>query len=196
IELPPVDDDPRFRANRQALTRLREAAQARQAEAQNRLTDFEVELRDLRARHRDCDNEIGSLKKRRNNLPTTILAVREQLCEKLELAAAELPFAGELIQVRDDQRDWEGAIERLLHQFALSLLVPEAHYGAVARWVDATNLRGRLVYYRVREQVEPPHGRPDADSLVRKVLIKPDCGVYGWLEAEINRRFDYVCCAG
>jgi len=195
VELPAAEDADRFQTNRKALAQLREAAEARQTEVQKQLTDLEVELRELRSSHATTDEEIQSLKKRRNNLPTSILAIREKLCDRLALAADELPFAGELIQVRDDQRDWEGAIERLLHQFALSLLVPDAHYAAVAEWVDATNLRGRLVYYRVREVSDAARNNPDADSLVRKLVIKPDCGVYGWLEAELGRRFDYICCA-
>ncbi|MEX0915943.1 MAG: ATP-dependent exonuclease SbcCD, C subunit-like protein, partial [Wenzhouxiangellaceae bacterium] len=195
IELPAAEDAERFGENRDALARLREAAETRQAETQGRQTELEVELHGLRSRHTTLDEEIQSLKKRRNNLPASILAIREQLCNRLGLAADDLSFAGELIQVRDDERDWEGAIERLLHQFALSLLVPDAHYAAVAEWVNATNLKGRLVYYRVREQSEAPRSNPDADSLVRKLVIKPDCGVYGWLEAELSRRFDYVCCS-
>ena len=61
-----------------------------------------------------------------------------------------MPFAGELIQVREDEKDWEGAAERLLRNFGLSLLVPDRHYARVADWVDRTHLRGRLVYFRVR----------------------------------------------
>ena len=195
VELPAAEDAERFAENREALARLRAEAETRQAETQNRLTDLEVELREMRSRHAALDDEIQSLKKRRNNLPASSLAIRDQLCARLALAADDLPFAGELIQVRDEQSDWEGAIERLLHQFALSLLVPDAHYAAVAEWVNATNLKGRLVYYRVREQSGAQRGNPDADSLVRKLVIKPDCGVYGWLEAELDRRFDYICCS-
>ncbi|MDT8439829.1 MAG: ATP-binding protein [Wenzhouxiangellaceae bacterium] len=194
IELPVAEDAERFADNRAALGQLRETAEHHQAETQNRLTDLEVELRELRARHQTVDAEISSLKQRRNNLPAQMLAIRDQLLQTLKLPEDELPFAGELIRVRDEARDWEGAIERLLHAFALSLLVPDAHYTAVARWVDTTNLRGRLIYYRVRGQVAAPRHDLEADSLVRKLAIKPDCGVYGWLEAELGRRFDYLCC--
>ncbi len=44
----------------------------------------------------------------------------------------DLPFAGELIQVRPEEQAWEGAAERLLHNFGLSLLVPDRHYTALA----------------------------------------------------------------
>ena len=51
--------------------------------------------------------------------------------------------------MRSEDRDWEGAIERLMHSFGLSLLVPDADYARVAQWVDRTHLGERLVYFRV-----------------------------------------------
>jgi uncharacterized protein YPO0396 len=100
-----------------------------------------------------------------------------------------------LIQVRDDERDWEGAAERLLRGFGLALLVPDTHYKSVAQWVDDNQLRGRLVYFHVR----PRRGGelPDLhrDSLARKLAIKPDSPHYDWLERELAHRFDVACCA-
>lgn len=58
--------------------------------------------------------------------------MRDALCAQLGLDADDMPFAGELLQVREDERDWEGAAERLLHGFGLSLLVPDDHYPTVA----------------------------------------------------------------
>src|SRR5699024_10432727 len=75
-----------------------------------------------------------------------------------------------------------------------SLLVPDEHYRAVAEWVDATRLRGRLVYYRVREARAAGHDSPYPDALSRKLDIRSDSGFYAWLERELERRFDHVCC--
>jgi len=110
-----------------------------------------------------------------------------------------MPFAGELLQVRDDQRDWQGAAERLLRNFGLSLLVPDNHYAAVAGWVDTTHLKGRLVYFRVRQNSRgdlTSQQRPDLhkDSLVHTLAIKPDSPFYDWLERELAHRFDVACC--
>ena len=106
-----------------------------------------------------------------------------------------MPFAGELLQVRDDERDWEGAAERLLRNFGLSLLVPDEHYAQVAEWVDSTHLRGRLVYFRVRQSSRGELPDLHRDSLVRKLAIKPDSPFYDWLERELAHRFDVACCA-
>ena len=121
--------------------------------------------------------------------------MRAALCQALDLPEDEMPFAGELLQVREDEQDWEGAAERLLHNFGLSLLVPDAHYQRVSDWVDRTHLRGRLVYFRVRasSRGELPVLHPD--SLVRKLAIKPDSPFYDWLERELAHRFNVACCA-
>ena len=108
---------------------------------------------------------------------------------------SRLPFAGELLQVDGAAAEWEGAIERLLHNFALSLLVPEDLYKDVCRYVDRTNLRGRLVYFRVREEEGTNRQLPpETDALVRKLRIKPDSVSYPWLERHLRERFDYRCC--
>src|SRR5690606_33440541 len=103
-------------------------------------------------------------------------------------------FAGELIQVRDDERDWEGAAERLLRGFGLSLLVPDAHYKAVTDWVDRQHLGARLVYFHVRQRKTAQGASLHPQSLVRKLAIKSDSPYYEWLEQELRNRFDVACC--
>ena len=104
---------------------------------------------------------------------------------------------GEVIEVRAEARDWEGAVERVLHNFGLSLIVPDAAYGRVAEWVDRTHLGGRLVYFRVRSDSasdERANRTLDEHSLAGKLAIAPDSPYYAWLEVQLARRFDYICC--
>ncbi|TVQ41907.1 MAG: ATP-dependent exonuclease SbcCD, C subunit-like protein [Wenzhouxiangella sp.] len=194
LDLPDARDVDAFSSNRTTLEGLREKIETEQAEHQNERTEQFVAMKELRGQHEQIATELESLKARRSNLPAAMLVLRDKLCQALKLAPEDLPFAGELIQVRDDERDWEGAIERLLHNFALSLLVPDQHYRAVADWVDATRLRGRLVYYRVREARTASHERPQPEALSRKLAIRTDSIHYAWLERELTRRFDHVCC--
>ena len=93
-----------------------------------------------------------------------------------------------------DERDWEGAAERLLHGFGLALLVPDAHYKAVADWVDRQHLGARLVYFHVRQKKAAQGASLHPQSLVRKLVIKPDSPHYDWLEQELRQRFDVACC--
>lgn len=154
------------------------------------------ERRDLRAEAQQVNDELHSLKSRRSNLPMDSLALRTRLCSAIGVAESELPFAGELIQVRADAAPWEGAAERLLHNFALSLLVPNDHYTTVASWIDAQHLGARLVYFRVPTTLAtsaPPGRTGHEETLVDKLEVKPYQGFDRWLEAELERRADHVC---
>lgn len=194
LGFPAVIDQASFLANRAKLDKEREDAQSRQAEAQNALVEAGVALRTLKKQHDEFVDELASLRKRPSNIPRQMLDLRAALCRATGIAAEDIPFAGELLQVRPEDHAWEGAAERLLHGFALSLLVPDGHYARVAEWVDSTHLGGRLVYFRVRDRGYGVTTSPGPTSLVRKLEIKADSVLYGWLEAEIGRRFDYACC--
>ena len=109
-----------------------------------------------------------------------------------------MPFVGELIRVRAEDAEWEGAAERVLHGFALSLLVPNNCYPQVSRWIDTHHLHGRLVYYRVPERLgsRPPAPRTGTDRLLSDCLeVHPDSACAGWVSAELTHRAGHACVA-
>lgn len=191
---PPATDAPSFIAQRSQYQHWREEAANRDADLQNEVTECAVALRQGRQTHDAHSAEIASLQRRRSNIGDAQIQIRAALCAALGLAVDAVPFAGELIQVQESEREWEGAAERLLRGFATALLVPDAHYAAVAAWVDSAHLRGRLVYFQLRPQkktdVQPLH----PDSLVHKLDIKHDTPHSAWLMRELARRFDVACC--
>ncbi len=169
--------------------------ESEEAALQNRLTEFSVEFKTKTQEHQELSHEINSLQQRQNNIGLQHITLREELCRTLGIQSSELPFIGELLQVQEQEKAWEGVIERLLRQFGLSLLVPDRHYVKVNEWVERTHLRGRLVYYRIPQQVANPMDRQlQQDSLAEKIQIKPDTEFYPWLERELMKRFDYRCC--
>jgi uncharacterized protein YPO0396 len=194
LDLVPAEDADAFQALRHACADLATAAEARGIEVQNAQTEAAVAFQRGKQEHDTLAAEIRSLRTRRSNIPSEQVAMRGAICTALGLREADMPFAGELLQVREDERDWEGAAERLLRNFGLSLLVPDDHYAPVAEWVDRTHLQGRLVYFRMRGPAVTPLPGLHADSLVRKLAIKPDSPFYDWLEREVFHRFDVACC--
>jgi uncharacterized protein YPO0396 len=187
-----------FADNLRALAELRRKVEKELSDTENDRTAAVVELHEARTAYDEIASELASLRSRRSNIPATDLEIRARLVRALDSSIEEdaLPFAGELLEVRPEERDWEGAIERVLHNFGRSLLVRDRDYGPVAAAVERTQLKGRLVYFRVRLG-KSGHERPEsssAASLVHKVKIKPESEMYEWLEGELVRRFDYVCC--
>ena len=191
----PFSDESGFLSQRQRFSALNVAVKETETKLQNQEKELEFSFRQSKQEYDDLTAEINSLKARRSNIPTEQVAMRTALCKALGMLEADVLFAGELLQVRDDGRDWEGAAERLLRNFGLSLLVPDEHYAEVADWVDRTHLRGRLVYFRIRQSSREELPSLHRDSLARKLAIKPDSPFYDWLEREITHRFNVACCA-
>lgn len=202
--LDPVEDAATFAGlpgrTADELDRLRQ--QRRQLD--ERLAELAGRRAELERRSRQTRAELTSLAGRRSNLPGTSLDLRAQLCGELGLDPQALPFAGELIDVADGFERWRGAAERVLRGFALSLLVPQDHYPAVARWVNEHRLtalrddgqrRGmRLVYERVpRRQVslQPASG---GDGLLLAQTLELAPGPFeGYLRDQLSRRADHLC---
>jgi len=163
------------------------------AELKKRESEDAIDLHNGRKQENALSAEIDSLSKRKSNIHAVQIHIRSQLCQALALNEEELPFAGELLEVREDARDWEGAAERLLHGFALTMLVPEAHYKAVTDWVEHQHLQARLVYFRLSRPSKRVAG-PPAQALAHKLHIKGDTPHYDWLEQQLWRRGDLICC--
>lgn len=138
--------------------------------------------------------ELESLLKRDSNIPVPFIAIRKDLCCDLKVAERDMPFAGEIMEVKPEEQKWEGALERLLGEFGVSLLVPESLYGKVIDWMEKHFLGRRMVYYRVDEYT-PPVSMTDLPetSAARKLHIKRDSPYAGWLASELVHRFDHVC---
>ncbi len=148
-------------------------------------------------------DELTSLEQRTSNLPVEQVEVRAELCAALGLTPEDLPYAGELLDVTDEHAEWRGAAERVLRGFALSLLVPQQHYDAVAGWVNGRRLtyhgRGgkaigaKLVYERVARQRVPLQS-PGHEGLWLADCIEVKDGLFHqYLVDELTKRADYRC---
>ncbi|MFO0206530.1 MAG: ATP-binding protein, partial [Betaproteobacteria bacterium] len=187
-------DEAGFLIQQQSISQRAEGLRERIADLDNREREEDFTFRKGREEHAALSEEIDSLQRRKSNIDAAQLRIRDALCAALAIGEDELRFAGELIQVRNEERDWEGAAERLLRGFGLALLVPDAHYKAVADWVDRRHLGARLVYFHVRPRKAAQSAALHPQSLVRKLAIKTDSPHYEWLEQELRQRFDVACC--
>ncbi len=194
--LPPVQAAEQFEATRARASLASAEVDQERAEAQNELTELRVSARQVEEEAKRLNEELLSLRSRQSNLPGESVKLRELMCADLGLDMEHLPFAGELLQVSPEAHEWEGAAERVLHNFALSLLVPDRHYEKVAAWVDGRHLGTRVVYFRVPATVArapEPERFMSAPLLMDLVDVKPGSAFASWLGAELARRADHVC---
>ncbi len=183
-----------FYQNNDQLKSLDKSLQLIESTLQEERDRNAIQLSLHRKDHQKQQQEIESLKQRKSNIPLRNLSIRQDLLNTLQLEEDELPFVGELLQVDEKEAKWEGAIERVLHNMGLSLLVPERHYKRVNQYVEQTHLKGRLVYFRVNENKLSSRNIPEAGSLAEKIRIKPKSEFYEWLEHSLTSHFNYQCC--
>jgi uncharacterized protein YPO0396 len=195
LAIPSLSDEATFyetiRLSRQKLPMIDGELLALQAERDT----FKQQEGRLAADRQRLQDEISSLQRRKSRIPSEDLRLRADLARALDISEDDMPFVGELLKVRDSEKAWEGAIERLLRGYGRQLLVTEAHYGHVAGYIDGANLRGRLVYHRVSERRAPPSTTGlDTDALIFKLEIKPGSALHDWLKGDLIDHWDYVCC--
>lgn len=172
------------------------AERARAEEMKAATSDRMLALHETRAdvvrRRNSITDELATLKHARSNLDPHLQEARGIVCRLTGISPGALPFAGELLQVRDEYRDWTGAIERALRPLATLMLVPAAHRDAVSHAVDSSHLNARLVIEVVPSRPEPVRPVRGSASLVHRVNVKAG-PMRGWLDSELARRYDYDC---
>ena len=140
----------------------------------------------------ELEEEIIYLRNNRSNIPQKVSKIRDIIAKELNLDESDLPFIGELVEVVDEK--WNGAIERVLHNTALSLLVDTKYYEKVSEYVEKTNLKGKLVYLKVdtkKDILFSPQTTPN--SLLSKVEIKVDTPYHNIVRGLLQERFDIPC---
>jgi uncharacterized protein YPO0396 len=196
VGLDPVANRDSFTARHTEIASRTTELDEEMAELDNRVVELSTRRAQLTEEATAVNLELRSLQSRQSNLPARSLSLRDQLCADLALDVDDLPFVGELLQVHPEAAAWEGAAERVLRTFALSLLVPNEHYGSVADWINRHHLGTRLVYFRVPTRLGQPRV-PTRTSTLALLLdmidVKPDTTFGLWLNDELARRADHVC---
>ncbi|MDQ7047864.1 MAG: ATP-binding protein [Sulfurovum sp.] len=137
---------------------------------------------------KNLETEIHFLRQRKSNIPMQNAKIRDKIAQDIGI---KLSFVGELLRIKD--KGWEGAIERVLRPFALSLLVDEKDYTKVSQYIDKTHLKGKIVYLKVSSSTKPSLRELEKNSLVSKIQVHHETPFYAWIENEIHARFDYAC---
>jgi uncharacterized protein YPO0396 len=177
-------------------------------EASTDLSSFEVKLESLNkdiydkegllqtynSEKETINSEFDFYSKRATKIPSSVNTIREQIARDLNLNNNILPFIGELIQVKDDEKKWEFAIERVLHSFALCMIVPESHYDKINNYINKTDLKGRIVYFK-HEEVESLKElqSKDPENLISKLNFNTKSPYFNWVQKKLFDQYAYRC---
>ncbi|BBZ33413.1 ATP-binding protein [Mycolicibacterium confluentis] len=157
LDIPDTADE--FWNLREELSTQANELLARLERGRERSTDAEYTQKVARIARDDAAKELQRVQHVGSALPESALMMREHICTAVGVDAGELPYIAELLDLRPEQSRWRVAVEKVLRGVGLRLLVPDQHYAAVLRFVNETNMRGRLQLHHVRRQ------RPGSDDV-------------------------------
>jgi len=129
-------------------------ATANYSNASQKLNGFKEELRDIEARPD-------------SNIPAIYQRLREDISSSLDIPKNDLMFIGELIDIKEDEREWQGAIERALGGLRLTLTAPNHKFPMITKWL---NTRHTKLYVRL-QVVKNVSGQVDfkPDGILKKL---------------------------
>lgn len=140
--------------------------------------------------------ELKSLNDRDSNIPDKNIEIRRRICQALNIKQDTIPFAGELICVKEGEQHWNNAIEKLLHNFALTLIVPEELYKSVSSFVNENDMQGRVVYLKSEEDVFDISNEEiefKQNFLGSKLNFKTNHILCRWVQKYLKENFSYLC---
>lgn len=138
-----------------------------------------------------------------SNIDVRYQQLRDDMIESLDIPNDDLVFIGELLDVKDNEKSWQGAIERALGGLKTTLLVPQKSYSMVTSWLNVrhTGLHVRAQVAYQDKSVPSSDGKGSSNftefkerGYLRKLVWK-DHPYRDWLKRHLNK-FDLLCVSG
>lgn len=156
--------------------------------------EIRAELSRKESAVKEVENDIREIEARPNsNIHKDYQRLRDQIVDSLNMTADELVFIGELLDVKEEERSWQGAIERALGGLKLTLLVPQKSYSMVTRWL---NVRHTGLHVRVQVVLtnQSDYVEFSERGFLRKLVWK-EHPYRDWLKKHLGK-YDLLCVSG
>jgi len=133
-----------FHLNRKKLPGIKKFAEAEKEKIDAKIIENGVKTKNLQDKISKVEEEIQSLEGRENNIPSSLVSLREQIAQNTKINTSSIPFVGELIKVKDSEKGWKKAIENLLSAHALMLIAETCNYEKIIRFLNKNELNDRI----------------------------------------------------
>lgn len=195
VELQTNPNEDTFIVNREKAKQLKQNTQQKIDDESENLRALKNKDDELTKSTEELVRTIQTLQKNKNNIAGREAEIRDEIITLIGASKEEIPFIGELIKVKEEETNWEASIEKVLHNFALRLVVPPKYYSKVNEYVNSNNLRGRIRYDKYEENyLKNFQNKNITDkSIINKIEIKPKTQYYEWIEDYLQNQFDFAC---
>lgn len=190
VEVPDTADE--FWNLREELTRQATEMLGKLEWGRDASTDAEYAQKSARILRDNAAKELKRVEHVGSALPESAVTMRDHICAGVGIDPAELPYVAELFDLQPEHSRWRLAVEKVLRGVGLRLLVPDQHYAKVLRFVNETNMRGRLALHHVRAGASGREAEPN--TLAGKLfLVKPKHPCAAEAADVIAAAGDHIC---
>ncbi|TSD99175.1 AAA family ATPase [Gordonia rubripertincta] len=108
-----------------------------------------------RSRRDTAQEELGRVEQAGSALPRTEHEMRRVIAHALQIDESELKYVAELVELDPDEERWRLAVEKVLRNAGLRLLVPDKHFRSALRFVNSHDMRGRIQLHQAETRPMP-----------------------------------------
>ncbi|MFL1598522.1 AAA family ATPase [Gordonia amicalis] len=108
-----------------------------------------------RSRRDTAMEELGRVEQAGSALPRTEHEMRRVIAHALQIDESELKYVAELVELDPDEERWRLAVEKVLRNAGLRLLVPDKHFRSALRFVNSHDMRGRIQLHQAETRPMP-----------------------------------------
>jgi uncharacterized protein YPO0396 len=184
-----------FEQNAKTTIQNKELLVIKRKDFEKERINAEVKVRELVTEFENKKIEIQQLESSSGKITGRVVEIQSEILEVVGASKKEIPFAAELMQVKASEKDiWNRALEKLLHSFGLSLLVPEKYYSAVNQYLNQKkDLRGKIKYMKVGKVAPNIFRENDEQAVVHKLEFNTSSQYVEWIIDKVSTRFNYNC---
>ena len=161
-------DEKRFLFNTNKAKSIIHELEKDEKSAMERYATITATENNIRASIADISSQIEFMKLRPDsNIDLKYQEIRDEMVTSLGLKREDCFFAGELIDVKKDSKEWQGSIEKAFGDFIYTLIVPKNYYSMVKRWF---NIRDEDFNLKITS-FDPEDNKEDNSDFQRKSLV-------------------------
>ena len=180
-----------FETHQQQIDAALAAQETRKVELQQQAADAGIALEELRQQRVALDEEIAAIEARPDsNITPQFQKLRDEMQTTLNFEDGALMFIGELLDVKETDKAWQGAIERALGGLRTTLLIPADRYPMVTHWLNQRHT-GLHVRVQVADSTVNKQAEFRKDGYLRKLDWRQH-PYRDWLKRHLAR-FDLAC---
>ncbi|MDL9946210.1 ATP-binding protein [Gordonia sp. ABSL11-1] len=138
-----------------------------------------------------AQDELTRVEQAGSALPRTEHEMRKSIATALGIDESELRYVAELVELHPDHERWRLAVEKILRNAGLRLLVPDKHFEAALRYVNSHDMRGRIQLHHAENRPAPPAEPGTLGATLRAVDPEHPCSAEA--VAILARLGNYVC---